>query len=175
MSYKLHNTYIKPQNYFNKLFIFFTLISLSLTLSLIGFDFSNMDIFMLKFVIIYFMLLSIAVFIEFYNLGDYMGPLEIFDVENFYLEFINNIKDANKLEFVHKYDYKSKKVLEKLQKENAKYFLSTIKKKKKMYEITFINQKKMAGFFIVKFLVKNPMHKAFVTRNKNGFIIHRLI
>jgi len=172
---KIVYNYLKPQNYYNRLFTFFMIISISLTFALVGFDI-DFEVFLLKFFVICFLLLAISVFVEMFNHGEYMSPIEVYDVEFFFNEFMMSVYDGRRrrqLTFFNKYDHKSKKKFDNLFDKNKRYLLSTIIKHDKVYELTFINEKKMAEYFLFKFLIRRAIHRMEIRKIKNQFKIVR--
>lgn len=173
---KIHYNHLKPQNYYNRLLTFFLIIGFITTLTLVGFNLDNMELFLLKYIIILFLLLCVAVVIEFFYRSDYMNPIEIFEIESFFNVFRHNLRtDSIEFDnFFNKYDVKSKKVLEKMKKKKTRLLLSSIRKHGDVYEVTFFDERKMLEFYIVKFLAKGGVHKMFIKDIKGKLRIIRL-
>ncbi len=174
---KITHNYLKPQHYYNRLFIFFLIISITLTLTLNRWDLNLdfLDKYLLQATIFFFLLMTISVFIEQFHKGEYMGPLEVYDVENFFKKFQKAVytNDVNK--YLHKYDHKSKLNLEHILTKKTKFFLSTIRKIDNVYELTIINQHKFYQYFLIKFFAKKAIHKLYVKIEKGEFKIARFV
>lgn len=168
---KINHNHLKPNNYYTRLFIFFTIISLSLTFSLIGFTLENLDLFLLKFIVIFFLIMCIASFIEFFNHGDYMSPLEVFDIDNFFNNLLNDIKLEKTKYYINKYNYKTLKNFNTIFKSKKSFFLSSIKKQANTYELTFIDKNKFYKYFIFKFLIRDAISKMIIKKIKGKFKI----
>ncbi len=177
---KLIFNHLKPQHYYFRLFLFFLIISCILAFSMLEFNFVDFETFILRVVVIFFLLLFIAVAIEFTNSGDYLSPLEIYDLEGFFRNFLDEISNNKNLDnifniYFNKYDNKSKKILIKIFSRYKKYFLSSIKKENDIYIITFINEFTLFRYFFFRFLAKKGIHKIFVKIIKYEFKIIRII
>jgi hypothetical protein len=86
----IHYTHMKPQNYYNRLFLFFILISFSLTLVYYKLGIVNdFYTFLLRFILILLLILSLSAFLEYRIKSDYMGPLEVYDVEREFKRFLD--------------------------------------------------------------------------------------
>lgn len=173
---KISHNYLKPQHYYNRLFIFFAIISVSLTLSLNrGINWDYIDFFLLQVVVFFFLLMTISVIVEHFKKGEYMGPLEIYDVEHFFKKFQHSVYTGDIEKYIHKYDHKSKANLENVLNKKMKFFLSTIRKIDGVYELTIINEHKFYQYFIIKFLARKAIHKLYVKHEKGGFKIARFV
>lgn len=174
---KLVYNYIKPQNYYNRLVTFFAFVSISLAFSLVGFRVDDLDIFLLKFLIIFFFLISFAALLEFYYSGDYMGPLEVYDVEYFYKNLILEFRTSKEFDFhkyFHKYNLKCKESFCKVYDNRKVYTLSSIRKLNGTYTITVINANRMPIFSIplIRFIVaRGAIHKLYLKKFDNEFKI----
>jgi hypothetical protein len=172
---KIHYNYLKPQNYYNRLLTFFLIIGFSLTIFLIKLEEETMETFLLKFIVIVFLMILIAIAIEFFYTGEYMNPLEVYDLEHFFLEFLSKTEKKGEIEkFFNKYDSKTKSKFKKTFLHKRRYFLSSIRKNKNTYELTLIDEKKLAEYFILKFLVKKAIHKIFIKKLNEEFKIIRI-
>ena len=105
-----------------------------------------------------------------------MDPLEIYDVEHFFNEFIriaykSGVQEREK--YFNKFDLKSKDKFHKIFDKKNRYLLSSIKKEKESYELTIINEKKLFEYFFVKFFVKRAIHKLYVKKLKGELKIIR--
>ena len=166
--------YTKPSNYYNHLLTFFAIISLTLTFSLVKFEIESIEIFFLKFIIIIFLLLFISVLIEFFYRSEYMNPIEIFKVENFSNKFLKSIsKNKDYEKYFNKYDTKSKKKINKIFDKKSNFYLSSIRKHKKIYEVTIINEKNLLVFLISRFFGRTGVHKLFLENQGKKFKIIR--
>jgi len=161
---------LKPQNYYFRLFIFFTIVSFTLTLFLFKFETYFLDLFLLKFIIIFFLLMLIAVLVEYFHLGEYMFPIESYEVEIFFKNFLDKLKEnsfeENSFEeFFNRFDLKTKKKIKQFTKKRNKiYFISSIRKIKNKYEIVFINELTLFRYFFFKFFIKSGIHKAYMKK-----------
>lgn len=172
---KIHYNYLKPQNYYNRLLTFFLIIGLSLTIFLIKIEEETLETFLLKFIVIIFLIILMAVLIEFFYKGEYMNPLEVYDIEQFYLELLDITKKEDSIEkFFNKYDSKTKNKYKQIFLHKRKYFLSSIRKNKNTYELTIIDEKKLAEYFILKFLIRKAIHKLFIKELNTGLKIIRI-
>ncbi|MFW5705095.1 MAG: hypothetical protein ACOCXG_04615 [Nanoarchaeota archaeon] len=171
---KLNFNYLKPQHYYSRIMTLYMFIALSFTIFLVGFSFSNLDVFLLKFIIILFELICLAVLIEFFSRGEYMNPLEYYDVEFFFDEFIGKVmkNSESAKNYISKYNSKALKTAKKIfLNSNQRFCLSSVKKKGKYYHIIFFNEKKLFYFYFLKFLVYKPLHKIVVLRTNGKFKI----
>jgi len=175
---KISNNYLKPQHYYNRLFFFFLLLSISLTITFNHADLSliSIDTYLLQTIIFFFLLMTISVFIEHFHKGDYISPIEVYDVEMFFKNFQKDLYKSELKNYIHKYDYKTKQNIENIVlRKKVKFFLSTIRKESDVYELTIINEYKFFQYFLIKFLVKKAIHKLFIKKIKNEFKIIRFI
>ncbi len=175
----IFNIYTKPHYYYGRLIIFFLLISLILSFSLMFFQKNTVELFILKYFIILFLILTMSVFIEFFYKSEYISPYEITLLENFFRKFLldaySNSKDLES-DFFNKYDLKTKRKFKELFNTKNHYFLSSIRKDGQIYEITFINKTKMFEFFLLSFLrffIKDSIHRIFVRKINNHYKIVR--
>lgn len=168
---RISYNYLKPQHYYNRLFTFFSLISISLTFALVGFVIDDVELFILKTFLVFFLLIMFAVLIEFYTRGEYMSPLEVYDIENFY----NNLaSDYGSTRFEHKhyfnkYDHKSKKKFFETFHGKDNYILSSIKKEGEVYTLSVIDIRKMLLFQFFRFLIRKAIHKVHVKKFKHSY------
>ncbi len=172
---KLHYVYLKPQHYYAHLFFFFVLAALILSFRIV-YHYRKFDasIFLINFVVILFLLLLIAAFAEFFWRGEYMNPLEVYDVEKFFNAFMRYVYSDRVEEvdtFFNKYDSKSKAKFEKVFSKNKKFLLSSIRKQGKIYEIVFIDQTRIMTYFLIRFLSKRAIHKMQVREVKGDLKI----
>lgn len=169
--------YLKPQHYYLHLFLFFSILSFSLTFSLFEMEKVSLDLFLFQFIIIFFLLIAISALVEHFYKGEYMGPLEIYDVESFFNDFLKYSQKEKIFndKYFNKYDSKSRQVFSELFKGHKIYFLSSIRKNQGVYEITFIDEIKFTLFFVIKFLIRHPIHKVYVQKNHNKYKIIRLV
>ena len=170
---KISYNYIKPQNYYNHLLTFFTFVALSLTFSLVQFNIEYLEIFFLKFIIILFLILFVSVLIEFFYMSEYIGPIEIYNVEKFINRFLKKIHVKDHSKFFNKYDIKSKKKFEKIFNSKDDFFISSIRKHKQIYEITIINQRDEFLFIIARLFGRKGVHKLFLENHGKQFKIIR--
>ncbi len=160
MSRRIHFNYLRPPHYYAHLFTFFTILALIMSLSYQvsngAFDFID---FVLKVIVLMFLFLSIASIIEYFQSGEYIKPLIMYDLIGFTNDFLESAKRGKKVNsYFHKYDTKSKVNFHKNFSKNQYYFISTIKRDKNNYKITIINEKKLFEYFFLKFLVRNAIH-----------------
>lgn len=169
---------LKPTNYYNHLFTFFGFMSIVLTLTLVGFtETFSIELFLLKFIVIFFLLLFISVAIEFLYKGEYIAPHTFYDLEIFFNEFLDEIHELGHFEkFFYKYDAKSKKRFNRIfKKHKINFFLSSIRRHGNTFELSFIDEVKMMEFFFVKFLIKHGVHKMEIKKFNGKFKIIRLV
>ena len=170
---RLTHNYLRPQNYYNRLITFFLIMSILLTFSLVRFTITTLDFFFFKILVIFFLLIMISVMVEYFYKGEYMSPLEIYDVEVFYNIVYEDMNfDTNDLNhYFNTYDLKTRKTFNKIFRKGRKYILSSISKRDGIYEIVIINDRKLLQFFFVRFLLGKAMHKLFVKKVKGDFKI----
>jgi len=172
---KILYSHLKPQNYYNHLLTFFIVIALTLTFSLVEFEIKSLELFFIKFFIILFLLLFISVLMEYFYKSEYMNPIEISKVESFTNIFLRKASSFKKYEkYFSKYDHKSKNNFKKIFKKNRWFFVSSIRKHKKIYEVTIINENRMLIFLLLRFFGKGGVHKIFLKYIKNDLKIVRL-
>ncbi len=167
--------YFRPFFYFNRLFAFFIIISLSLTFMLMSLEEFSIEMFFLKFFIVFFMIMAIGVLVEFSSKGEYINPLDCYSVQGFVKSFLEvcELEGVNKAKnYLLKYDNKSKKFIQK-NLHNRKYFISTIKKEKKTFIVTLIDEKKFFEYFFIKFFVRKAIIKLYIHKKGNSFEIIR--
>lgn len=169
---KINYNYLKPQNYYNRLFTFFFIAAFMLTLTLVGFSISDFEDFLLKLVVILFLLMLIAVLIEYKNRSEYMSPLEVYDVENYYKRFYLSIRDGKNMDlFFHKYNIKTKRKLDPFIRKRSNFVLSNIRKENEVYEITVIDINKLAAFHFLKFFIRKAIYRIYVKEFDGSFKI----
>lgn len=174
---KLHYNYLKPQNYYNRLLTFFFIISFFMTLSLSRFNVDNLLLFFIKYFIVLFFLLFVAVLIEYFYRGEYMNPIEVFEVETFFNIFKNNFK-TNSFDFdifFSRNDFRSKGVLSKLRDRKTRLILSSIRKHGELYEVTFFDEKKMLEYYVIRFLARKGIHKMYIKEVRGQLRIIKLV
>ncbi len=136
----------------------------------------NINIFVIfvKIIIFLFLFLCLAAAIEFFQKGEYISPLTLYDLlgfTNLFLETAQKEKDISKC-FL-KYDNKSKNNFKKYFSKNQYYFISTIIKQGNVYKITLINEKKLFQYFFIKFFIKNAIHSLYVRKISGEYKIIR--
>lgn len=167
----------KPVNYYNHLLTFFAFTSFVLALTLVNFIIDDFLLFLLKFIILFFLLMLISVMLEFFYRGEYISPITFYNLEHFFNKFLLEIgRDGHYEKFFNKYDFKSKKAFKEIfHKHKNKFFLSSIRKKNGLYELTMIDEIKFLEFFFIKFFVRKGVHKLYVKRIDGKFKIIRLV
>lgn len=165
--------YYRPLHYFNHLLTFFIIVALSLAIPLTYFQKETVEYFFLNFLILFFLLLVLATMVEFFSRGDYIGPLELYDIQVFYKDFYDAAINKKSLlkEFFLTYDQKSKDRFIKVLPRAHGFLLSSIKKQNNVYEITLIDEKKLFEYFFLKFLVRKAIHKLYVKKIKGEYKI----
>ncbi len=171
--------YLKPQYYYQKLFYIFFILSIISSLSLIGFKNFQFDLFLVKFIIIFFLFMTIAVFVEFLDASQYISPIELYQLEFFFNSFLKEIREIKKFDefdfenYFHKYDSKSKKIVKNFFKRFKKrFYISSIKKvNSNTYRIVFIDEFVLFRYFFIRFFAKSGLHRAIVKKNLTGFKI----
>ncbi|MCA9495607.1 MAG: hypothetical protein KC589_01585 [Nanoarchaeota archaeon] len=168
---RLTHNYLRPQNYYNRLITFFLLISILLTFSLVRFTITSLDFFLFKIMVIFFLLVLIAVLVEFFYKGDYMSPLEVYDIEVFYNRICEDLNyDLGDLDkYFNSYDLKTRKNFDKIFHKRKNYILSSISKRDNIYKIVLINNQKLLQFFFIRFFLGQTMHKLYVKKIKDDF------
>lgn len=122
------------------------------------------------------LLFSIAVLVEFFYRGDYMSPLEVYDIEKFFNEFIEDVYSKGDIDkYFNKYDHRSKKEFQKIFGKKARYFLSTIRKVDNFYEVSVINERKMLEYYFIRFLGHGAVHKMHIRKVNGSFKIIKFI
>lgn len=172
---RLFHNYLKPHHYYSRLFTFFMIVSVLLTLTLVQFTIESLDLFLLKVIVIMFLILVIAVVIEFFSGGEYMNPLEIYDLEYFYGNLFYDflLQDKSFSQNFLKYTSLESRFIQTFSPKR-RYFLSTIRKQGDgVYLLSVIDERKLFEYFFVKFLVRKAVHKLTVKKFKGGYkIIH---
>ncbi|MCA9486709.1 hypothetical protein H6501_01295 [Candidatus Woesearchaeota archaeon] len=161
---KLQYNYFKPQNYYLRLVTFFVLVASTSTITFILLAGKNLspELILLKFISILFLLLLVSVFLEYFLRGEYMGPLEIYDIENFTNEFLKKMYEGEQVsKYFLDFDQKSKKRIKSLLGKNRHYFISSISKREKTYQITLVHSSK---FFVYLFFRFSPLGKSALRR-----------
>jgi purine-cytosine permease-like protein len=180
---KIIFNYLKPQKYYLRLLNFFILISFSLVLTIISFNLNyileNFDLFLLKFIVIFFIILIISSIIEFlFYRGRYISPIEVYDLEYFFNDFKNDIKnkEINLLDkYFLKYNIKAKKnFFDKIKHHN--YYLSSIRKMNdEEYELIIIDEVRFLEFFLFRFLISVPIIKLYIKKINKEYKIIRIL
>lgn len=173
---KTSHIFVKPQNYYNHLLTFFFIISFVLTLTLsIRLGFSGLEIFLLQFFVILFLLLSIGVLIEFYNLGEYMNPLETYEIQHFIYSFLDTYHHKKSVEdYFNKYDAKTRKNLIKLLDRDRVYSLSSIRKYKRTYQVTLLDERKVFRYFLIHFFLGKIIYRVHIQKHNDSWKIIRV-
>lgn len=172
---KLHYIYLKPQQYFGTLIVYFILISCCLSLVLTKFNSLSWNYFFLTTFLILFLLLTLSALFEIIKKSDYMSPLEIYDIQHFFNDFLNSIKKLEDMTvFFHKYDTKSKNRMTQLFRRDSKYVLNSITKKKDIYEITYFDADTICTHLFFNFFLNKTNHKMYVKKYKEGLKIAKL-
>jgi len=132
-----------------------------------GFRIVNIDDFLLKFFLIYFLIMVISVLIELLNKSEYLSPIEIYNLNLFFNNFLKDLKNTSHIKefdfefYFNKYDSNSKKKITKIIKKIKKrFFISTIRKENDIYKIHFIDKFTLFRFLFIKFLAKGGVHRA---------------
>jgi len=161
--------YRKPNNYYQRYLTFLLILSflLALTYNKFYINIYNLNYFFLEVLLYFFLLIFITIIIEYLEKGEYISPIELYEVEKFSNELLDMIKkgDFAALMYVHKSN-PSYHILEKYIKKRKKFVISSIIKSGKNYEINLIDVKKWIFFFIFKYLAFNSIHKVVLKKVK---------
>ena len=171
---RLIYNYVKPPKYFGTLFIILAIISIFLGLALNKFELELTSTLFAKSFIILFLILFLAVLIEFFRIGEYMSLFEISKIEHFYNSFIKEYFSSNfdTSIYFNKYDIKTKNKFNKIFHKDFQYELTYIRKKKGIYELGFITKSKKFSV-ILKSLFNIGVHKMQIQKIENKYkIIH---
>lgn len=172
---RLHYTYLRPPFYFFKLFLFFFFLSglLSLQLGLV-LGFSAIDFFYLG-IFLLFLLMLVGCVVEYFKRGEYMSPLEMYDVMGFVHDMLDTKHQGGSIDnFFLRYTKKPKSLMQALVSKRRFYTISTICKKKDYYVVTLLDEAKVLGFFFVKFLSSQATVRLYIKEHDNCFKIVRL-
>ncbi len=157
---------IKPNNYYKHLFSFISLLSIILTFITLHFKISyNLFIYLTYYFILLLILVTV---IELFNKGEYLSPLETYDLCEFVEKLIDDIKIGSKkpLKFINKYNPSYKKLQEIITKKE-KLLLSNIKKSGDVYEITLLRENKVILYFLSSYLGFHSVYKLHIKKEKN--------
>lgn len=177
MKKKLHYIYLKPQNYYNRLFTFFLLIGFSLTfflMNLVRIELS-LELFLLHFISLVFLLLVFAVIIEYFYLGEYMTPHERLDIMIFINQLLENYEDKKHIDsFVNKYNHKTLKFLKNsLYGKKKRFVISNFRKVNSKIIVTLLDDRKVLTYFFIKFLSKKAVLTLYLHKEKNSYKVIR--
>lgn len=136
---KITHNYDKNKKYFNKLMIIMIIVSTIITLFLLKKNPVNTENFLLHLFIIMFLIMTISTILEYIQMGEYMNPLEIYEIKHFLKDFIHSSKYKQTFpkKYFNKYDSVSKKNFKKKFEKDKIYRLDKIKKHKDTYEVIF--------------------------------------
>lgn len=152
---RLHYNYLRPPFYFSRLLVFFLILSSLLSFQLIYFTSLKVADFLTIVIFLLLLLLCVGSLVEFRRKGDYMSPLEMYDVMGFVHDMLDSKRRGNNLdEYFLRYTLKSKTAHRALLSKTRFYVISTISKQGEYYEVTLLDQAKVLGFLFVKFLSK---------------------
>ena len=152
---RINYNYTKPPFYFIKLFLFFFSLSIVLSIQVIFLTPLTFNQFFEIILIVLFLILSIGTLIEFYHRGEYISPIELYDIIYYVNEFLRKRTNPDKFDsFFPKYINKNKKVYRMLHSKNHIFSVSTIKKSQDAYIVTLIDEGLLLGFFILRFISK---------------------
>lgn len=127
-------------------------------------------------IMLLFILLLIAVAVEYFQKGEYMSPVEIYDVEHFYNRLIRELSKGtlNPDDFIHKYNSKAKAKFRKVFDSKKQHVLSSIRKKDDTYIITTIDAKRMMVFYFFRFFSRKAINKIHVKEENDEYKIIRI-
>lgn len=176
MSKKLVFNANKPQRYYFRLFLFVIVVAFLGTLTIHRFEVDNYLIFFLRFIIIVFLLFSLSAFIEYLQVGEFMGFLEVSTIETFYKDFYDTVRyhPDNIYKFFNKYDVETKNKFKNIFSKRSSFFLSSIRKDGDVYIISIIQEQRLFLYFLFKFLGRKGVHKLYV-KDLNGKGKYRII
>ena len=157
---KIHYNYLRPPHYYSHLLTFISILAVFMS---IGFAIRNGEfnilVIIVKTIIFILLFLSLAAAIEFFEKGEYISPLVLYDILGFTNEFLHTAQQNNDIShFFHKYDAKSKKNFKDNFSKRQYYFISTIKRSGDIYTVSLINEKKLFQYFFIKFFIKDAIH-----------------
>ena len=147
---------------------------LTITLSL-RLGFGGLEVFLLQFFIILFLLLTIAAIVEFFYLGEYMNPMQTYEIQHFMYSFLDSLNHRNSLEkYFNKYDVKTRQKIHKLLQRDRIYTLSSIRKHKHTYEITLLDEKKVFRYFFIHFFLGKIIYRVYIRKHDGDWKIVRV-
>lgn len=169
MTKKITHNYVKNQEYYNILIFILISVATLITIFLLKKNPINSQNFLLQIFILMFLIMTISTILEYIQVGEYMNPLEVYELKHFLKEFINHstTKKTFSTKYFNKYDLKSKKNFEKKFEKNKIYRLDKIKKHNEIYEIIFHKENKLNIF--------GKRIKINIKKTKNKYKIIRLI
>lgn len=152
---RIHYNYLRPPFYYQRLFVFFLLLSALLSFQLIIFTQLSLADYFLIVIVVLLLFLTIGAFIEYLKKGEYMSPLEVYDVVGFIKELQYARKHNDSLdEFFLSYVKKPKKVYSQFVNKKKKFTLSTIAKHNGFYEVTLLDEAKVVEYLFFRFFTK---------------------
>ncbi len=172
---RLHYSYLRPPFYFFKLFVFFFFLSGLLSFQ-IGFflGFTAIDFFYLS-IFLLFLLMLVGSVVEYFKRGEYMTPLEVYDVMGFVHDLLDTKRSGGDVEhFFLRYTKKPKLLLDLLLSKRKYYSISTICKRGEFYEVTLLDEAKVLGFFFVKFLSSKATLRLYIKEHNGSLRIVRI-
>jgi hypothetical protein len=173
MAKKIHFNMFKAPKYFDILLVYFLVIVFFFTLFIIDFSYENANAFLIRYIIIFLLLITIASIMEFKNKSEYINPFESIEIERFFRDFLFDNNRCNN--FINKYNYKAKKQCKKVFRENKDYHLMSFRKNKDIYTIDFVEEKKGGDFFyFMKFLLRMNNHRIILKKDNDDFKIIRI-
>lgn len=156
------------RSYFTRLFFFFVFISFILTYFLIKNN-DSLDLILLKFVVIVFLLMFFSVFLEMPKKSEYLSMIDSIDLRHFFRNFIRNKGEG----FVMKYDLKSQKNVKEIFKRGKNFEISTIQRKDDVFIISFYKNSVKKNF-ISGFLLGFNLHKLYIKELSHEYVIIRV-
>lgn len=168
---KINYSSFQTPHYFDQLLILFLIICFIFTLIIID-NSKGLNVnYLLTYILIFFLIITIAVLIEYKNKSEYISPMENIHIRHFFNNFNHS---QNKDEFIHKYNAKTLKQLNKNIKNHLKYELTNIIKKNKFYELHIAEKPSGDKLYILKFLFKKNNHKLTIHTEDNNLKIIRI-
>lgn len=177
MKKKIHYNYMRPQNYYNRLFTFFIFIGLTLTIFLLNFlgrDFT-FEIFLVHFIVLVFLLLCFAVIIEYFYLGEYMSPHERLDIMHFVTKLLDDYSNGNEIDsYVSRYNHKTFSFLKTtLYNKKNRFVVSTLRKVDSHIIVTLLDERRVFTYFFFKFFSKKAVITLQIARYGGKFKVIR--
>lgn len=113
--------------------------------------------------------------IEYFKRGEYMTPLEVYDVMGFVHDLLDTKRSGGDVgHFFLRYTKKPKVLLDLLLCKRKYYSISTICKRGDFYEVTLLDEAKVLGFFFVKFLSSQATLRLHIKEHGGSLMIVRI-